>query len=135
MPEDGRLQLTIGYIVNKAAIAEYELLAETSISYGVACGVADQLNGKAPLDETLENVSIVKAAISKEYSSFDFVVSGFTAELYDLELVMAAYVAEGDSLVYLQDTQTDLPASISINKYLADKAPVLPPEEEETPAA
>lgn len=135
MPEDGRLRLSIGFIVNKEAISEYELLAETSISYGVACGVADHLNGKAPLDETLEDVSIVKAAIAKEYSSFDFVVSGFTAELCDLELVMAAYVAEGDSLVYLQDTQTDLPESISINKYLADKAPVLPPEEEETPAA
>ena len=50
---------------------------------------------------------------------------------------MAAYVAEGDSLVYLQGVQTDLPTSISINKYLGIEAPVNPPmeepKEEETP--
>lgn len=130
MPEDGRLRLSIGFIVNKEAIAEYELLAETSISYGVACAVADKLNGKAPLDETLEGVSVIKASVSKEFSSFDFVVSGFTAELLDLELVMAAYVTEGDATVYLQDIQTELPTSISVNKYLADKTPVIPEEQE-----
>ncbi len=137
MPEDGRLQMSIGYIVNKEAIAEYESVAETSISYGVAFALANALDGKAPFDETLENVAVVKTTVPKEFLSFDFVVSGFTTELYDLELVMAAYVAEGDSLVYLQDTQTDLPASISINKYLGSEAPVNPPaeepKEEETP--
>ena len=42
---------------------------------------------------------------------------------------MAAYVTENGKTVYLQESQTELPASVSINKYLADKAPVIPEQE------
>ncbi|MBO5357529.1 MAG: leucine-rich repeat protein [Clostridia bacterium] len=129
MPEDGRLQLSIGYTVNKEALAEYEKLAETSVNYGIVCALADKLDGKAPLDETLEGVSVIKADISRQYSSFEFVISGFNNELLDLELVMAAYVIDGDSLVYLQNEQSNLPTSISINKYIADNKPVETPQE------
>ncbi|MBR2025369.1 MAG: leucine-rich repeat protein, partial [Clostridia bacterium] len=119
MPEDGRLVLTVGYIVNTVAVEEYETIAKTTVKYGMVAVLAEKLNGKAPLDETLDDdVRVVKAEISKEYSAFDFKVSGFTTELFDLELVMAMYVTEGDEYVYLQKDQTKLPESISINKVL-----------------
>ncbi len=135
MPENGDLSITIGFIANNNAIAKYEELTKVRFEYGVVAAIASKLDGKAPLDESLVNVPVVKATIDNKYPTFDFIISGFNAEQLDLEVVMAAYVIDGDSLVYLQDTQTDLPVSISINKYLADKAPVIPPEEEETPAA
>ena len=126
MPEDGRLQISIGYTVNKEALAEYEKLAETSVNYGIVCALADKLGGKAPLDETLEGVSVIKADISRQYSSFEYIVSGFNDELLDVELVMAAYVVDGDKVVYLQETQVEIPESISINKYITDNTPVVP---------
>ena len=119
MPEDGELQISFGYYVNQKAISEYELIAKTTVNYGIVCALADKLNGKAPLDETLENVAVVKAEIAKLYSAFDFIVSGFDNTQLDLELVMAVYVSEGENLVYLyNEVQTELPGTVSINKYL-----------------
>lgn len=121
MPEDGRLQLSIGYTVNKDALAEYEKLAETTVNYGVVCALADKLGGKAPLDEDLVDVLVINAPVNKEYVSFDFVISGFTDEHLDLGIVMSAYVIEDDKAVYLQNEQVEVPNAISINKYIADK--------------
>lgn len=119
MPEDGRLEISFGYTVNQKAIAEYELITETKVNYGIVCALADKLNGKAPLDKTLEDVTVIQAEISKEYVSFDFVVSGFKDTQLDMELVMAVYVSDGDNLVYLyNNVQTDLPGTVSINKVL-----------------
>ena len=120
MPEDGEFKLMIGFSVNTYAVSQYEKANEVTLEYGVTAALSHKLNGKAPLDETLEGVSIIKAQVSKEFVAFDFIISGFSAELCDLELVMAAYVIDGDSTVYLQDVQTDMPSSISINRYLQD---------------
>lgn len=125
MPEDGRLILSIGYIVNREAMAEYETVVQVTVEYGVVFALSEKLNGKAPLDEALEGVEVVKATISKDYSGFDFKVSGFTEDLLDLEIVMAVYVTEGDGYVYLQGEQTDMPASISVNEYQQNKVPTV----------
>ena len=119
MPEDGELAITIGFLVNNDAIAMYESVTKTDLEYGVAAAIASKLNGKAPLDASLENVPVVKAPIDSEYSAFDFILSGFGEDQLDLEVVMAAYVIAGDKVVYLQDAQLDIPGTISINKYLA----------------
>ena len=123
MPEDGELVLTIGFAVNNKAVALYESANNTKLEYGAVCAVSEKLDGKAPLDSTLTGVSVVKAPVDKMYNSFNFVLSGFTDELLDLELVMAAYVIEGENTVYLQKEQTNMPSSISINKYLAENIP------------
>ena len=119
MPEDGELAITIGFLVNNDAIAKYESVTKTDLEYGVTAAIASKLNGKAPLDASLENVPVVKAPIDSEYSAFDFILSGFSEDQLDLEVVMAAYVIAGDKVVYLQDAQLDIPGTISINKYLA----------------
>ncbi|MBQ4509603.1 MAG: leucine-rich repeat protein [Clostridia bacterium] len=123
MPEDGELVLTIGFAVNSKAVEAYEKANNTKLEYGVVCAISEKLDGKAPLDSTLTGVSIVKAPVDKTYGAFNFVLSGFTDELLDLELVMAAYVIDGENTVYLQKEQTNMPSSISINKYLAENIP------------
>ena len=97
----------------------YESVTKSDLEYGVVAAIASKLDGKAPLDATLENVPVVKAQVDSEYSAFDFILSGFSEEQLDLEVVMAAYVIAGDKVVYLQDAQADIPSTISINKYLA----------------
>ena len=112
MPEDGRNQITVGFIINYKAIEQYETLAQTEIEYGMVLAVADQLNGKTPLES--ENTQ--KIAIQRNLSSISLKVSGFTEKLLDLELVMAIYVTENDKTVYLQDVQSSMPNGITLNQ-------------------
>ena len=114
MPEDGRNQLSVGFIINYKAIEQYETIAKTEIEYGMVLAVADQLNGKTPLES--ENTQ--KIMIQRDLNGVSLKVSGFTEKLLDLELVMAAYVIDGEKTVYLQNVQTDIPMPISINKYV-----------------
>ena len=125
MPEDGRLLITVGYTVNNVAVSDYESINGVEIEYGVVVALYNNLDGKAPLDNTLTDVNVVKAVINKEYGSFEFVLSGFTDQLLDLEVVMSAYVIDGDKVVYLQENQNDLPVSISINKILQSETPTI----------
>jgi hypothetical protein len=111
MPEDGRLEITMGFMINNEAIDKYEELTEKTVNYGVVLALENKLNGKAPLDS--ENAQ--KAELDRKYCGFDLKVSGFNNANCDLAVVMAIYVTEGDTTVYLQDIQTDLPVGVSIN--------------------
>lgn len=111
MPEDGRLEITMGFMINNKAIDTYEKLTQKTVNYGVVLALENKLNGKAPLDS--ENAQ--KAELDRKYCGFDLKVSGFTDANKDLAVVMAIYVTEGDTTVYLQDIQTDLPVGVSIN--------------------
>ena len=114
MPEDGRLSITIGFIIDKEAIELYEQLTGKTISYGVVVAIEEKLNGKAPLDsEVIANTQ--KAELDRSYFGFDLIVSGFTEASKDLAVVMAFYVTDGESTVYLQNVQTDKPVGVSIS--------------------
>ena len=92
----------------------YEALNQTSVSYGVVLSLEEKLNGKAPLDS--EVVSFTqKAELDRKFCGFDLKVSGFNDANKDLAVVMAIYLTEGDTTVYLQATQTSLPTGVSIN--------------------
>ena len=128
MPEDGRLEISIGFMINNEAIDIYEKITESTVNYGVVIALESKLNGKAPLDsEVIANTQSVE--LDRKYCGFALKVSGFTEANLDLAVVMAIYVREGDNTVYLQSEQTNMPTSISINKYIADNAPVGAPQE------
>ena len=129
MPEDGELAISIGFEVNKDALAVYEALSGKELNYGLVAAIAEKLNGKAPLDNDVE-APVIKASVDKEYSSFDFVLNGFTEEQLDLSVVLSAYVIDGDNVVYIQDGQLDAPTSISINQYISSITPSEPAPEE-----
>ena len=128
MPEDGRLEISIGFMINNEAIDIYEKITESTVNYGVVIALESKLNGKAPLDnEVIANTQSVE--LDRKYCGFALKVSGFTEANLDLAVVMAIYVREGDNTVYLQSEQSNLPTSISINKYIADNKPVEVPQE------
>ncbi len=120
-PEDGTLALSVGYSVNVKAVSDYEEITDINLEYGAVAAIAEKLGGKAPFDESLENVPVVKASVNKDYVAFDFVISGFTDAQLDLALVMCAYVYDGTKYVYLQKTQVENPVAVSINSILASK--------------
>ena len=93
-PIDDRGELTIGFTVDKDAIAEYETANNEKISYGVFAVLKDRIGDQdifaedgSPLSETisaeLTNHSIV---------AFELRLLGFEGELRDIELAMGAYV-------------------------------------------
>lgn len=116
MPEDGRLIITVGYGVNLEVLSEYESVMG-KLEYGIVAAVTEKLNGNAPLANS--ETPAIKIPISSEYASFDFVLGGFNETQFDLEITMCAYVVDGEKYVYLQETQTDNPTSVSINKISA----------------
>ena len=117
-PEDGSYGIVASYIVNVKAIAQYEEKTGKVLSYGIVAGAKSLLGDKNPLDKdgnkvTLEKGSTIKAEITREYSSYDFVLKGMNESQLDAELVIATYVEitekDGEnvtkSVVYLQSTQ------------------------------
>ncbi len=113
-PEDGSYGIVASYIVNVKAIEQYESKTGKSLSYGIVAGAKTLLGDNNPLDEngnpiTLEKGSVIKAEITREYASYDFVITGMNENQLDTELVIATYVEITESnettIVYLQETQ------------------------------
>ena len=124
-PEDGSYGIVASFIVNVKAIEQYELKTGKSLTYGIVAGAKSKLGDNNPLDNNgnaivVENGSVVKADISREYASYDFLLTGMNENQLDTELVIATYVKvtlNGEtSVVYLQETQkSDTLSAISYN--------------------
>jgi hypothetical protein len=128
-PENGSYGIVASFTVNKKAIELYEKKAEKTLSYGIVAAAKQNLGDNNPLDKdgnkvTLEKGSVVKAEITREYASYDFVLKGMNENQLDAELVIASYVEitekDGEnvtkSVVYLQSVQkTENLSTISYN--------------------
>ncbi len=124
-PEDGSYGIVASFIVNVKAIEQYESKTGKTLSYGIVAGAKTLLGENNPLDKdgnatVLETGSVVKADISREYASYDFVLTGMKESQLNVELVIATYVEvtenEEKSIVYLQSEQkTNALSVISYN--------------------
>ena len=102
----GELSITVGYAINKSAIAEYESLTGNKISFGCAIAVKDCIGeGVAPLDENgnaivLSRGRVVVADATNEPNSYMDVKINLTSDHIDTQLLITGYIAEmcGDSL-------------------------------------
>ena len=116
MPEDGRLEISIGYIINYESMSVYNEYTGKTFEYGVVFGLANQLGDKAPLDE---GAVAKRIDLDNTFTGFSLKISGFKEEHKDLGIVMAMYLkvidGEESKIVYLQDSQKDKPTSVSIN--------------------
>ena len=133
-PEDGSYGIVASYIVNVKAIEQYEEKTGKSLSYGIVAGAKSLLGDNNPLDKdgnkvTLEKGSAIKAEITREYASYDFILKGMNENQLDTELVIATYVEitekDGEnvtkSVVYLQSVQkTENLSVISYNTIPKD---------------
>ena len=123
MPEDGRLEITMGFMINVSAIEKYEELTGKTLVYGMALALESKLEGKAPFEAGVNRRDVVNKQISRDYCGVDFKVSGFTEASLDLAVVMTLYVRETASgattVVYLQEAQKDKPNGVSINSLNA----------------
>ncbi len=97
-------KICVGYSVNKEALNAY---GADKLSYGVVAYAPDAEETELePVVISENNVNAIDGAVvaplSSEYSSFDFIISGFETEAhYSTALVMCMYIYDGESVDYV----------------------------------
>lgn len=103
VPESGDMAITLGFLVNKQALADYTSTGK-EITYGVFAVLKDKLGENDIFDESGEAAQGVLGAEIKNrsFDAFEIKVTGFTEEQKDLKIAMGAYVAiaNGDKVEY-----------------------------------
>ena len=100
IPEDGRGELVICYVVDKALLAEYEKLNSVAYTYGVFAIAANNIEN----NEIIDTDKVVMAEVERSYASFEMKLSGFdTVEKKNAELAFGAYIEDKNgNIVYIQ---------------------------------
>ena len=97
-PENGADGIAIGFIVNSAAIIDYEKATNKTVSYGVFAAIKDRLNG----GDVFENGEANECAIVVDMTiyataAFEIKIVGFeTDSQKTAQIAMGAYVAVTD---------------------------------------
>ncbi len=100
IPEDGRSELVICYVVDKSLLAEYEKLNSVAYTYGVFAIAANNIEN----NEIIDTDKVVMAEVERSYASFEMKLSGFdTVEKKNAELAFGAYIEDKNgNIVYIQ---------------------------------
>ena len=103
VPESGDMAITLGFLVNKQALADYTSTGK-EITYGVFAVLKEKLGENDIFDANGEAAEGVLSAEIKNrsFDAFEIKVTGFTEEQKDLKIAMGAYVAiaNGDKVEY-----------------------------------
>lgn len=107
-------QICVGYYISYAEIEEYKSANNlTAFEYGLVAGISQNIPNAQPLqiaEGKVQAITPTKGSIASidlstyDLTLIDFRLTGFES-YQDLEILMCAYVYDGTSLVYLQDTQ------------------------------
>ena len=99
----GNVGITIGFTVNKDAIAEYKDSTGKSLKYGVLAVLKDKLGegdifDKGGISDSIFNVEIT----NYQFTAFEIKIGGFTDAQKDLKIAMGAYVeiSDGEATEY-----------------------------------
>lgn len=98
VPENGREEIVIGYMVNKEAIKTYQDIMGTTLKYGVFAGLQSKIGDNYIFneDETIID-NVINVEISNdEYVAFELKISGFKDGYKNIKVAMGAYVIESD---------------------------------------
>jgi hypothetical protein len=117
----------IGYILNSKEANEY-INAGNTFRFGVVAYIPENENDLDPIGSDLlpkEEEYTISAELQANIEGFDFVLRGFTADTYETELVMCAYVYDGTDVDYISienkvATQTDLATVIKFIDYIQE---------------
>ena len=105
---DDKNAINGGYEVNLTSLALYERLIGT-LKYGIIIANANAFGEKTFLDENnkVNSDKALQVEMDKQYASFDCSINFGTKTGIDLDLVICAYVIEGDTVTYIQSSTGD----------------------------
>ena len=97
-----------GYSVDLYSLALYERLIGT-LKYGIVIANANSFGEKTFLDENnkVNSDKALQVEMDKQYSNFDCSINFGTNTGMDIDLVICAYVIEGDTVTYIQSSTGD----------------------------
>ncbi len=97
-PEDGRIELTVGFSINNEAIKEYEALSKKKVEFGAFAAAQTILGNGYIFDENgnvMENTVAAKIE-GYGYGMFELKISGFKDTQKNVKLALGAYVITSD---------------------------------------
>ena len=101
----GGNKICIGYKLNEESVLEYNKATGNKISFGVVAIMPINEDELKPLYVENGEVKAIDYTISASFStihaSVDFVINGFSEEYYESDLVMCAYIFDGEGISYL----------------------------------
>ncbi|MBQ8738491.1 MAG: leucine-rich repeat protein [Clostridia bacterium] len=102
---DDKNAINGGYEVNPTSLALYERLIG-ELKYGIIIANANAFGEKTFLDENnkVNSDKALQVEMDKQYASFDCSINFGTNTDIDLDLVICAYVIEGDTVTYIQSS-------------------------------
>ena len=97
-----------GYEVNLTSLALYERLIG-ELKYGIIIANANAFGEKTFLDQDnkVNSDKALQVEMDKQYASFDCSINFGTNTGIDLDLIICAYVIEGDTVTYIQSSTGD----------------------------
>ncbi len=97
-----------GYEVNLKSLALYERLIGT-LEYGIVIANANSFGTNSFFDDeyNVNSEKSLKVEMDKQYASFDCSINFGTNTTADLDLIICAYVIEGDTVTYIQASTGD----------------------------
>ncbi|MBQ4509689.1 MAG: leucine-rich repeat protein [Clostridia bacterium] len=112
--------ICVGYSINQSALKDYNTV-NTPLSFGAVASTKTEniLSVDNGVVKGAENT--VVAGITGDYASFDFILSGFSAEQNELALVMCAFVYDGESISYMQGEMTELPSTVTLQDVINEQ--------------
>ena len=117
---DEQNAICVGYSVNQISLKEYNAVNE-ALRFGAVASAKTENILSVNNGIVVGASNTVVAEIGSDYSSFDFILSGFGEAQNELVLVVCAYVYDGKSVSYLQDDMISAPATITLQAVIDGK--------------
>ena len=129
--EDGTA-MCVGYTVNRDALVAYEAANETTVKFGVVNAGYDNLvnadgkpvNADGTAAEVSKGLVAIKAVEETAYTSFEIkMVSANWAAIADVNVILCAYVIEGEKVSYIcGDTASEAAVAVTYNGIVGGNA-------------
>ena len=109
--------ICVGFSVDQDLLKEYNTV-NTPLQFGAVASAKTENILSVADGKVTGSTNTVVAEIKEDYSSFDFVLSGFNSTQNELALVVCAYVYDGNAISYLTGESNNAPTTVTLKSVI-----------------
>lgn len=109
--------ICVGFSVDQNLLKEYNTV-NTPLQFGAVASAKTENILSVVDGKVTGSTNTVVAEIKEDYSSFDFVLSGFNSTQNELALVVCAYVYDGNAISYLTGESNNAPTTVTLKSVI-----------------
>ena len=96
-------KICAGYTINQESLKVFNERTGKTLTFGVTAAIVAEgtTQYQSVKSDLSANGTAIVAKVDSEYVGFDFILSGFTAEYYETNLVIGAFVYDGAKIIYV----------------------------------